>query len=57
MIGMQLDAPFQAPADRDALQLMRELFHRFHLTALQSVQHQKEGSYEREGNRHTRPRI
>ena len=48
MISMQLDPPFQASADRDALQLVRKLLDRPHFTALQPIEHQKEGSYERE---------
>ena len=37
---VQLHPPLQAPADGDALQLMRELLDRLHFAALQSVQHQ-----------------
>ena len=40
VVGVQLYPSLQAPADCDALQLMRELLDGAHLTALQPVQHQ-----------------
>ena len=41
MIGVQLDAPAEAAADRDALQLLRQLSDRLQLAALEPVQNQE----------------
>ena len=52
MIRVQLDPPLQAAPDRYALQLVRQLLDRPHLTALQPIQHQKEGRDEPEQQAH-----